>query len=157
VPGDIDAHADRQGEAALRRDQGNREGPPGPVHQRPLGADEHPRIHPEPLNRALFAAWWSRQAVSGNHRTHPVPHAALTGGNGGEVGATEGTPLRAFPTDCEGSRGRDFLKIGPAGRFGLTLPALLRLEAQAKDAGVKGRKAESVILVWLGGGPATID
>jgi hypothetical protein len=59
-------------------------------------------------------------------------------------------------TDCEGFHRRDFLKIGAAGLFGLTLPDLLRLEGQsAPKAGA--RPADSVILIWLGGGPATID
>src|SRR5262249_39634707 len=58
-------------------------------------------------------------------------------------------------TDCEGFYRRDFLKIGAAGLMGLGLPELLRLEAQAssKTAG----KANPVIMVWLGGGPAPID
>jgi uncharacterized protein (DUF1501 family) len=65
-------------------------------------------------------------------------------------------------TDCEGFYRRDFLKIGAAGLLGLTLPQLLRLEAMAaankKDGADKAvRKANAVILVWLGGGPATID
>jgi hypothetical protein len=63
-------------------------------------------------------------------------------------------------TDCEGFYRRDILKIGAAGLFGLTLPDLLRLEAQAAVTGHgkdKSKKAHSVILVWLGGGPATID
>jgi hypothetical protein len=65
-------------------------------------------------------------------------------------------------TDCEGFYRRDFLKLGAAGLFGLTLPDLLRLEAQARsrDQGGDGlgkRRADSVIMVWLGGGPATID
>src|SRR5436309_4514923 len=64
-------------------------------------------------------------------------------------------------TDCEGFYRRDFLKIGAAGLFGLTLPQLLRLEAQAKAAPsaaqAKNRKANAVIMLWLGGGPATID
>jgi uncharacterized protein (DUF1501 family) len=57
-------------------------------------------------------------------------------------------------TDCEGFHRRDFLKLGVGGVFGLGLPQLLRLEARA---GAKNRKARSVILVWLAGGPATID
>src|SRR5437764_14153151 len=64
------------------------------------------------------------------------------------------------PRDCEGFHRRDFLKIGAgAGLLGLSLPALLRLEAQAarKEQGGKDRKANAVIMVWLGGGPATID
>ena len=62
-------------------------------------------------------------------------------------------------TDCEGFHRRDFLKIGAAGLLGLTLPQLLQLEAQAarRDDATKNRKANSVIMVWLAGGPATID
>jgi uncharacterized protein (DUF1501 family) len=51
------------------------------------------------------------------------------------------------------------LKIGAAGLFGLGLPQLLELEARAnavRPAGAR-RQATSVILVWLAGGPATID
>jgi len=63
-------------------------------------------------------------------------------------------------TDCEGFSRRDFLKVGSAGLLGLSLPELLRLEAlagtNAKNSGTKA-KATSVILVWLSGGPATID
>jgi len=59
-------------------------------------------------------------------------------------------------TDCEGFHRRDFLRIGAAGLFGLSLPELLRLEAQAKGT-TDSRKANAVILVWLAGGPATID
>ena len=58
--------------------------------------------------------------------------------------------------DCEGFHRRDFLQIGSAGFLGLSLPNLLRSEARAADA-KKGPKAKSVILVWLSGGPATID
>jgi len=62
--------------------------------------------------------------------------------------------------DCEGFHRRDFLQIGSAGMLGLSLPAILATEAKAaKDAPAekKGAKAKSVILVWLAGGPATID
>jgi len=62
-----------------------------------------------------------------------------------------------YRSDCEGFHRRDFLKIGTAaGLFGLTLPQLLRLEARAAKPIVKD-KANSVIMVWLAGGPATID
>jgi hypothetical protein len=60
---------------------------------------------------------------------------------------------KRYPTDCEGFFRRDFLKIGTASLLGLSLPDLLRLEAAAKPE----RKAKGVIMVWLGGGPATID
>jgi uncharacterized protein (DUF1501 family) len=60
-------------------------------------------------------------------------------------------------TDCEGYHRRDFLRIGAgAGLLGLSLPQLLRLEANARESG-KDRKANAVIMVWLSGGPATID
>src|SRR5881394_2562390 len=65
-------------------------------------------------------------------------------------------------TDCEGFHRRDFLKIGAAGLFGLSLPQLLQLEAQAQQAQApggarRGARATSVIMVWLAGGPAIID
>jgi hypothetical protein len=61
-------------------------------------------------------------------------------------------------TDCEGFYRRDFLKFGAAGLFGLGLPELLRLESQAaRKADSSKRKANAVIMLWLGGGPATID
>src|SRR5881275_2041424 len=60
--------------------------------------------------------------------------------------------------DCEGFHRRDFLKLGAgAGLLGLSLPQLLRLEAQAKKEEAGKRKADAVIMVWLAGGPATID
>ena len=65
-----------------------------------------------------------------------------------------------FKSDCEGFHRRDFIKIGAAGLFGLTLPQLLRLESQAKAGESEGalkRRADAVIPLWLGGGPATID
>src|SRR5436190_24136359 len=68
----------------------------------------------------------------------------------------KGPTIMAFRTDCEGFHRRDFLKIGAAGVFGLTLPQILRLEAKAAESGGQ-RKATSVIMLWLAGGPATID
>jgi hypothetical protein len=64
-------------------------------------------------------------------------------------------------TDCEGFHRRDFLKIGTtAGLLGLSLPQLLRLEAQAASSrkpGAKARRANSIIMLWLGGGPSHLD
>jgi len=62
--------------------------------------------------------------------------------------------------DCEGFSRRDFIKVGSAGLLGMTLPQLLKLEAQASNnapAARQTRRATSVIMVWLSGGPATID
>jgi hypothetical protein len=62
-------------------------------------------------------------------------------------------------TDCEGFHRRDVLTIGSAGVLGLSLPAVLAAEAKAankRDVASTG-KAKSVILLWLAGGPATID
>ena len=65
--------------------------------------------------------------------------------------------------DCEGFSRRDFIKVGSAGLLGLTLPQLLQFEnkAQAQGRGTEvgnGRgRANNVIMVWLAGGPATID
>jgi hypothetical protein len=61
-------------------------------------------------------------------------------------------------TDCEGFHRRDFLTIGSAGMLGLTLPQILAAEARARSSDSEKKiKAKGVILVWLGGGPATID
>lgn len=63
---------------------------------------------------------------------------------------------RQINKDCEGFHRRDFLRLGAAGLFGLSLPELLELEARGGVSGAE-RKADAVILVWLAGGPATID
>jgi uncharacterized protein DUF1501 len=67
--------------------------------------------------------------------------------------------MARFVSDCEGFARRDFLKLGSAGLLGLSLPQLLKLEARANEASPAGRnrRATSVIMVWLAGGPATID
>jgi hypothetical protein len=54
---------------------------------------------------------------------------------------------------CDGLNRRDFLRVGALGIGGLTLPDLLRLQAQA---GSKG-KHKAVIMVCLAGGPSHID
>jgi uncharacterized protein (DUF1501 family) len=59
-----------------------------------------------------------------------------------------------FRTDCERFHRRDFLRLGTAGLLGLGLADLLRLESRAA-AGRK--KATNVIMIWLAGGPSTID
>src|SRR5262245_30306546 len=78
----------------------------------------------------------------------------------GNRGSTRIRPMARFVSDCEGFARRDFLKIGSAGLLGLSLPQLLKLEARANDApaaDTRRRRANSVIMVWLAGGPATID
>jgi hypothetical protein len=60
--------------------------------------------------------------------------------------------------DCEGFHRRDFLKIGAgAGLLGLSLPELLRLEAHSAAITGTAKRAHAVIMIWLAGGPATID
>src|SRR5262245_17538614 len=56
-------------------------------------------------------------------------------------------------TFCDGIRRRDFLRVGTAGLFGLTLPRLLELQARAGEA----RRDVSVIFLFLHGGLSTID
>src|SRR5256885_173838 len=57
-------------------------------------------------------------------------------------------------TDCERFHRRDFLRLGSAGLLGLGLADLLRLEARGAT---RRQKAESVLMIWLAGGPSTID
>ncbi len=57
--------------------------------------------------------------------------------------------------DRERFHRRDFLRVGSAGLFGLGLADLFRLEARGAARGKAG--ADAVILVWLAGGPSTID
>ena len=49
---------------------------------------------------------------------------------------------------------RDFLRVGGLSALGLSLPTLLRSQAQAEGP---GHRAKSVILVYLGGGPSHHD
>jgi hypothetical protein len=69
--------------------------------------------------------------------------------------------MRQLHSDCEGFHRRDMLRIGSVGLLGLSLSRILALEARAGDVprpdGEIRKKAHSVILVWLPGGPATID
>ncbi len=49
-------------------------------------------------------------------------------------------------TDCEGFYRRDFLKIGAAGLFGLSLPDLLRLVMAASPARQAGAAIGSMLV-----------
>ena len=55
---------------------------------------------------------------------------------------------------CDGVSRRRFLQIGSAGIAGLTLPGLLRAEA---EAGSSATKKKSLINIYLGGGPTHMD
>jgi uncharacterized protein (DUF1501 family) len=57
---------------------------------------------------------------------------------------------------CDGIERRDFLRLGTAGLFGLTLPRLLQLQARAAEQG-KSTKEVSLIFVFLHGGLSTMD
>ncbi|HZZ79193.1 MAG TPA: DUF1501 domain-containing protein [Gemmataceae bacterium] len=64
--------------------------------------------------------------------------------------------------DCENFSRRDFIKVGSAGLLGLTLPQLLKFESEARAQTPSNRmsntrRANNVIMIWLAGGPATID
>jgi uncharacterized protein (DUF1501 family) len=52
---------------------------------------------------------------------------------------------------------RAFLKIGLLGATGLSLPNLLRLEAKAAEAGKTVKRENSVIILWMRGGPSQHD
>src|SRR6185437_1344442 len=62
-------------------------------------------------------------------------------------------------TRCTGGRSdrRDFLTFGGAGVLGLSLAEFLRLEAKSARPANRERRADSVVLIWLAGGPSTID
>lgn len=63
--------------------------------------------------------------------------------------------MKRSETDCEGYSRRDFLHVGSASMLGLGLSQLLQAQASASDSTPK--QARSVIMVWLSGGPPTID
>ncbi len=56
--------------------------------------------------------------------------------------------------DCDGVSRRDFFRVGGLGLAGITLADLLRLESLA---GKSSSRAQSVILLWMQGGPSHID
>ena len=60
-------------------------------------------------------------------------------------------------TDCEGFHRRDVLRAGVAGLLGLSLPEVLRAEAEGGRTAGEENSATAVIQIWLAGGPATID
>jgi hypothetical protein len=58
---------------------------------------------------------------------------------------------------CDGVSRRTLMKIGALGLGGLSLPGLLRREAQSAEATAARPRRKSVILLWLAGGPSHID
>src|SRR5947208_15637093 len=60
---------------------------------------------------------------------------------------------------CDGVSRRSFLRVGALGIGGLSLPNLLRYQAQAgQPADSSGSaKKKAVILIWAAGGPSHID
>lgn len=56
---------------------------------------------------------------------------------------------------CDGIERRDFLRLGTAGLFGLTLPRLLELQARAEQS--QRSRDVSLIFLFLHGGLSTID
>jgi hypothetical protein len=64
---------------------------------------------------------------------------------------------------CEGLSRREFLRVGGAGLFGLSLGDVFRLQARAGTAPTDGAKktgwgqAKNVIMIFLQGGPSHID
>ena len=64
---------------------------------------------------------------------------------------------------CDGWTRREFMRVGGATMLGLSLPQILRMEAQAatnttiKANGPGAGTAKHVILLYLQGGPSHID
>jgi len=78
--------------------------------------------------------------------------------------------MKRIKADCENFQRRDFLHVGALSLMGLGLPSLMASEAAAlelsndRPADVDSKrgkqrtaKAKNIIMVWLSGGPSTID
>src|SRR5215831_10155890 len=62
--------------------------------------------------------------------------------------------------DCEKFHRRDFLRAGMLGFVGLSLSGYYALADEAKKAAPTGKTngtADSVVLIWLAGGPSHLD
>src|SRR5207244_3585008 len=57
---------------------------------------------------------------------------------------------------CDGVTRREMLRLGALGLGGLTLPALLQLQQTAASSAPR-RRARSVIMLFLSGGPSHLD
>lgn len=73
----------------------------------------------------------------------------------------EGFPARDLCDPHLRPTRRAFLRVGAAGSLGMSLPAVLSLQAQAANAPLAGGpgwgKAKSIIMVYLQGGPSHLD
>ncbi len=58
---------------------------------------------------------------------------------------------------CKGYSRREVLKIGSLALGGLTLPMLLKAQAQAQERGRPLVKDKSVVFLFLQGGPSQIE
>jgi hypothetical protein len=58
---------------------------------------------------------------------------------------------------CDGGTRREFLRLGALGLGGLMLPDVLRVESSARCAELTQRRARSVIMLFLSGGPSHLD
>src|SRR5262249_17650186 len=119
---------------------------PAGLRRCPLGPGEYDGVYLQSLTNCGLA----RRASEG--RSNPRWRVGLR--------RRTHTMTKRFATDCEGFHRRDFLKIGAGGARGLGVADLLRLEAQAakRNGGDPSkRRADAVIMVWLAGGPSTID
>jgi uncharacterized protein (DUF1501 family) len=60
-------------------------------------------------------------------------------------------------SDCRGLTRRTFLRVGGLSALGLSLPAFLRLRAEAAQYKAPEGKARGCILLWMQGGPSHLD
>src|SRR4051812_15255007 len=58
---------------------------------------------------------------------------------------------------CDGLTRREALRVGALGVGGLTLPRLLELQARASGSASHATTAQSVIILFLSGGPSHLD
>jgi hypothetical protein len=93
------------------------------------------------LRAFLWSNTCSRRSGKSNRETFAV--------KGGEIMAQS----NIF---CDGIRRRDFLRLGTAGLFGISLPTLLEAQARTSARGQSSRDV-SLIFLFLHGGLSTID
>ena len=65
--------------------------------------------------------------------------------------------MKRMRFDCDNIHRRDFLRVAPLPLIGLGLSELLATEAVAGQRLDNRERARNVIMIWLAGGPSTID